>query len=54
MRKPKMKIKPNFFDTPQLRRQRGKLYVNLMTSLVMPKIYKQIKKLTKNEKRKLK
>ena len=47
-----MKIKPNFFDTPQLRRQRGELYVNLMTSLVTTKVIKHIKKLTKNEKRK--
>ena len=47
-----MTKKINYFDTPQLRRQRGELYVNLMTSLTMPKIFKQIKKLTKNEKRK--
>ena len=47
-----MKIKPNYFKTPQLIRQRGKLYVNLMTSLVTTKVIKHIKKLTKNEKRK--
>ena len=45
-----MKIKPNFFDTPQLRRQRGELYVNLMTSLTMPKIYKKIRKYEKRRK----
>ena len=44
--------KINYYNTYQLRRQRGELYVNLMTSLTMPKIFKQIKKLTKNEKRK--
>ena len=47
-----MKNKVNFFNTPQLIRQRGELNVNLMTSLTMPKIFKQIKKLTKNEKSK--
>ena len=47
-----MKNKVNWFKTPQLIRQRGELYVNLMTSLTMPKIFKQIKKLTKYEKRK--
>ena len=48
-----MKIKPNFFDTPQLRRQRGKLYVNLMTSLVTTKVIKHIKKLTKKDERRI-
>ena len=47
-----MTKKINYFDTPQLRRQRGELYVNLMTSLVTTKVIKHIKKLTKNEKRK--
>ena len=47
-----MKNKVNWFKTPQLIRQRGELYVNLMTSLVTTKVIKHIKKLTKNEKRK--
>ena len=47
-----MKNKINWFKTPQLIRQRGELYVNLMTSLVTTKVIKHIKKLTKNEKRK--
>ena len=42
-----MTKKINYFDTPQLRRQRGELYVNLMTSLVTTKVIKHIKKLTK-------
>ena len=45
-----MKIKPNYFKTPQLIRQRGELYVNLMTSLTMPKIYKKIRKYEKRRK----
>ena len=44
-----MKNKVNWFKTPQLIRQRGELYVNLMTSLVMPKVIKHIKKLTKKD-----
>jgi len=44
-----MKNKVNWFKTPQLIRQRGELYVNLMTSLVTTKVIKHIKKLTKNE-----
>ena len=47
-----MKNKVNWFKTPQLIRQRGELYVNLMTSLVTTKVIKHIKKLTKYEKRK--
>jgi len=44
-----MKNKVNFFNTPQLIRQRGELYVNLMTSLTMPKIIKHIKKQIKKD-----
>jgi len=44
-----MTKKINYFDTPQLRRQRGELYVNLMTSLVMPKVIKHIKKQIKKD-----
>ena len=47
-----MTKKINYFKTPQLIRQRGELYVNLMTSLVTTKVIKHIKKLTKYEKRK--
>ena len=42
-----MKKKINFFDTPQLRREKGTLYVNLMTNLTMPKV-----KIKKYERRK--
>ena len=42
--------KINYYNTYQLRRQRGKLYVNLMTSLTMPKIYKKIRKYEKRRK----
>ena len=48
-----MKNKINYFSTPQLRRQRGNLYVNFMTNLITPKVFKQIKKITKDEKRHL-
>ena len=48
-----MKQKINYFKTPQLRRQRGNLYVNLITNLTIPKVFKQIRKITKDEKRHL-
>ena len=46
-----MKKKINYFSTPQLKREKGTLYVNIMSYLTMPKIYKQIKKITKDETR---
>ena len=45
--------KINWFNTPQLRRERGTLYVNLMTNLTTPKVFKRVKKITKDEKRHL-
>ena len=48
-----MKNKVNWFKTPQLIRQRGELYVNLMTSLVTTKVIKHIKKLTKKDERRI-
>jgi len=49
-KKKKQTQKINFFDTPQLRRQRGNLYVNLMSSLMMKKVLKKVKKYEKRTK----
>jgi len=44
--------KPNYFDTPQLRRQRGDNFVKWMSHFVMPKVFKHIKKYEKRERQK--
>jgi len=44
--------KINYFDTPQLRRQRGDNFVKWMSAFMMPKVFKQIKKYEERERQK--
>jgi len=41
--------KTNYFDTPQLRRQRGENFVKWMSTFMMPKVFQRIKKYEKRK-----